>query len=76
MESLLNFCLRESNYRLTSLQLMLYRVAAVKRLPKGKVLFILHVMIGMLSSPLMQSEIIICGLVRKCVKLRLSLYLY
>ena len=32
-------------------------------------LFILHVMIGMLSSHLMQSEIIIYGLVRKCVKL-------
>ena len=29
----------------------------------------LHVMIGMLSSHLMQSEIIIYGLVRKCVKL-------
>ena len=36
---------------------------------KGKALFILHVMIGMLSSHLMQSEIIIYGLVRKCVKL-------
>ena len=35
----------------------------------GKALFILHVMIGMLSSHLMQSEIIIYGLVRKCVKL-------
>ena len=34
-----------------------------------KALFILHVMIGMLSSHLMQSEIIIYGLVRKCVKL-------
>ena len=32
-------------------------------------LFILHVMIGMLSSHLMQSEIIIYGLVRKSVKL-------
>ena len=31
--------------------------------------FILHVMIGMLSSHLMQSEIIIYGLVKKCVKL-------
>ena len=31
--------------------------------------FILHVMIGMLSSHLMQSEIIIYGLVRKCMKL-------
>ena len=36
---------------------------------KGKALFILHVMIGMLSSPLMQSEIIIHGLVRKSMKL-------
>ena len=34
-----------------------------------KGLFILHVMIRMLSSYLMQSEIIIYGLVRKCVKL-------
>ena len=39
------------------------------RLSKEKALFILHVMIGMLSSHLMQSEIIIYGLVRKCVKL-------
>ena len=38
-------------------------------LSKGKALFILHVMIGTLSSHLMQSEIIIYGLVRKCVKL-------
>ena len=36
---------------------------------KGKILFILHVMIDMLSSPLMQSEIII--FVRKFVKLSL-----
>ena len=36
---------------------------------QGKALFILHVMIGMLSSHLMQSEVIIYGLVRKCVKL-------
>ena len=36
---------------------------------QGKALFILHVMIGMLSLHLMQSEIIIYGLVRKCVKL-------
>ena len=35
----------------------------------GGALFVLHVMIGMLSSRLMQSEIIIYGLVRKCVKL-------
>ena len=40
-----------------------------RTLKKGKALFILHVMIGMLSSHLMQSEIIIYGLVRKCVKL-------
>ena len=32
-------------------------------------LFILHVMTGMLSLYLMQSEIIIYGIVRKCVKL-------
>ena len=31
--------------------------------------FILHIMIEMLSSHLTQSEIIIYGLVRKCVKL-------
>ena len=36
---------------------------------QGKALFILHVMIGMLSSHLMQSEVISYGLVRKCVKL-------
>ena len=41
----------------------------MKELSKGKALFISHVMIGMLSSHLMQSEIIIYGLVRKCVKL-------
>ena len=41
----------------------------LKELSKGRALFILHVMIGMLSSHLMQSEIIIDGLVRKCVKL-------
>ena len=40
----------------------------MKELTKGKALFILHVMIGMLFSHLMQSEIIIYGLVRKCVK--------
>ena len=38
-------------------------------LSKEKTLFILHLMIGMLSSHLMQSEIISYGLVRKCVKL-------
>ena len=43
----------------------------MKEFSKGKALFILHVMIGMLSSHLMQSEIIIYGLVRKCVKLSL-----
>ena len=36
---------------------------------KGKALFILHVMIRMLSLHLMESEIIIYRLVRKCVKL-------
>ena len=41
----------------------------LKELSKGKALFILHVMIGMLSSHLMQSGIITHGLVRKCVKL-------
>ena len=40
-----------------------------RTLKKGKALFILHVMIGMLSSHLMQSDIIIYGLVRKCGKL-------
>ena len=44
-------------------------VDLIYELSKGKALFILHVMIGMLSSHLMQSEIIIYGLVRKCVKL-------
>ena len=39
-----------------------------KKLSKEKVLFILHVMIGMLISPLMQLEIIY-GHVRKCVEL-------
>ena len=34
-----------------------------------KVLFKLHVMIGMLSLPLIQSEIVIYGLVRNCVKI-------
>ena len=42
-----------------------------KELSKGKALFILHVMIRMLFSHLMQSEIINYGLVRKCVKLSL-----
>ena len=41
----------------------------LKELSKRKALFILHVIIGMLSSHLMQSEVIIYGLVRKCVKL-------
>ena len=44
-------------------------VDLIERVTKGKALFILHVKIGMLSSHLMQSEIIIYGLVRKCVKL-------
>ena len=37
----------------------------LSQVSKGKALFILHVMIGMLSSHLVQSEIIIYGLVRK-----------
>ena len=41
----------------------------LKELSKGKALFMLHVMIGILILHLMQSEIIIYGLVRKCVKL-------
>ena len=40
----------------------------LKELSKGKALIILHVMIGMLSSHLMQSEIINYGLLRKLVK--------
>ena len=44
-------------------------VDLIERTSKGKALFILHVMIGMLSPHLMQSEIIIYGFVRKCVKL-------
>ena len=44
-------------------------VDLIERTFQRKALFILHVMIGMLSSHLMQSEIIIYGLVRKCVKL-------
>ena len=44
-------------------------VDIIERTFKGKPLFILHIMISMLFSHLMQSEIIIYGLVRKCVKL-------
>ena len=44
-------------------------VDLIERTFQRKALFILHVVIGMLSSHLMQSEIIIYGLVRKCVKL-------
>ena len=43
-------------------------IEKLKELSKGKALFILHVMIGMFSLHLMQSEIIIQGLVRKCVE--------
>ena len=43
----------------------------IERTFQGKALFILHVMIRMLFSHLMQSGIIIYGLVRKCVKLSL-----
>ena len=45
------------------------QVDVIERTLKGKAPFILHVMIEMLSSHPMQSEIIIYGLVRKCVKL-------
>ena len=44
-------------------------VDLIERIFQRKALFILHVMIGMLSSHLMQSEIIIYGRVRKCVTL-------
>ena len=44
-------------------------VDLIERIFQRGALFILHVTIGMLSSHLMQSEIIIYGLVRKCVKL-------
>ena len=44
------------------------QVDFIEKKSKGKALFILHVMIEMPSSHLMQSEIIIYGLVRKCVK--------
>ena len=44
-------------------------VDLIKRISKEKVLFILHVMIGMPFSPLMQLKIIMFGLVRMCVKL-------
>ena len=44
-------------------------VDLIEELSKGKALFILHIILGMFFSHLMQSEIIIYGLVRKCVKL-------
>ena len=44
-------------------------VDVLKEFSIGKVLFMLRVMIGMLPLPLMKTEIIIYGLVRKCVKL-------
>ena len=44
-------------------------VDLIERIFQRKALFILHAMIEMLSSHLMQSEIIIYGLVRKSVKL-------
>ena len=44
-------------------------VDLIERTFKGKTLIILHVIIRMLSLHLMQSEIIIYCLVRKCVKL-------
>ena len=43
-------------------------VDLTERICKGNTLFILHVMIRKLSPHLMQSETIIYGLVRKCVK--------
>ena len=39
-----------------------------ERIFKETVLYILHVMIGILFSPLTQFEIIIYGLIRMCVK--------
>ena len=44
-------------------------VDLIERIFHREVLFILHVMIGMHFSPLMQLEIIICSLVKMCVKL-------
>ena len=44
-------------------------VDSTKSISKRHLLFILHVTIDMLSLPLMQSEIIIYGLVRRCMKL-------
>ena len=44
-------------------------VDSVERILKAKALSIFHVMIDMLSSPLMQSEFIIYGVLRKGVKL-------
>ena len=44
-------------------------VDLIERTFNREALFILHVMIEMLSPHQMQSEIIIYGLVRKCVKL-------
>ena len=41
----------------------------IERIFQEKVYFILHIMIGMLFSPLMQLNIIIYGLVRKCMTL-------
>ena len=43
----------------------------IERIFQREVVFIVHVMIGMFSSPLMQSKISVYGLVRKCVKLSL-----
>ena len=40
----------------------------MKAISKGKALFILHVMIGILSLPLKPPDIIIHGLAKRCVK--------
>ena len=55
--------------RLTDRPEMTLDVYRGRKTMQQQQLFILHVMIGMLSSHLMQSENIIYGLVRKCVKL-------
>ena len=47
-------------------------VDLIERIFQGKALFLLHVMIKMLSSHLMQKEIIIYGLVRKRLDLALN----
>ena len=44
-------------------------VYSIERIFQKEGSFILHVIKGMLFSPMMQLEIIINGLIRKCVKL-------